>query len=303
MKRPVTDVLRRAFNSTLNNWPLLVLRIAETILFLAIIIGAAIATIVPFLVSAGMSDFGDMKADEIAQTLAAKLLENWILIVYALVMMLVVFAVLIAIHAFIDGATAQILVDSERLDTNNAFDLGRWLRGGASSWWRIFWIYNAIWSIAGLVMLVPLMATIAGMLLMPNAGGRVAIGCGGLAISLVVMFPAAIVAAIWTQKAVAIVVARNTTVMDAVRASRLEIVGDLSRHLVVAILVMAISIAGSMLISMAGWPLSLIGQNNHSAMFGILAPVQFVISFLQSIFSAAVNTWFLAAYISMTEEH
>lgn len=301
MKRPVIDVLRRSFNTTLNNWPLLILRIGETILFLAIIVGAAIATIVPFLVSAGLSDFGDMKPDEIAQTIATKLMANWILIVYALVVMLVVFAILIAIHAFVDGSTAQILVDSERINTNPAFDLGRWFRGGVSTWWRIFWLYNAIWSIAGLVMLVPLTATLVAMLLIPSAGGRVVMGCGGLAISVLVMFPAAIVAAIWTQKAVAVVVGRNTTVTEAMRASRVEIMADFGRHAVVAILLMAISIAGSMAISMVGWPLSFM-KHDSSAMFGVIAPLQFAISCLQSIFSAAVNTWFLAAYISLTEE-
>ena len=302
MKRNVTDVLRRSFESTLTNWPLILVRIAETILALTIIIGAVIITIIPFLVSAGLTLSEDMRPDEIADTIAARLVQNWVLIIYALGVITIVFGVLIAIHSFVEGATARILVDSERANRAYTFSLGRWFSGGASSWWRVFWIYNAIWSVAGLVLLIPLTATLAAMLLVTSTGGRVALGCGGLAITVLVLLPTAVLCAMWTQKAIAIALGREAGAMDSMRAARRELAADFGRHIVVAILVMAASIAGSMVISMIGWPISMVQVKDASTMFGVVAPIQFVISFLQSIFSSAVATWFLAAYISMTEE-
>jgi hypothetical protein len=277
------------------------MRIIETIVFIAILIGAVIVTIIPFVVSAGLANLDELPSDQIAETLAAKLLENWILLVYALIVITVVLAVFIAVHAFTDGAAAQVLVDSERAGAGSTFTIDRWMRGGWSSWWRIFWIYNVVWSFACLVMLLPLTVTLVAAILIDDNTARIVVACGGLVISFLVLLPCAVVAAIWTQKAIAIAVARNASATESMSAARKEIMGDFGRHVVIAIIVFAVSLAGSMAISMVGWPLSLI-QGRGAGIMGVVAPIQIVISVLQSIFSAAVGTWFLSAYIGLTEE-
>jgi KaiC/GvpD/RAD55 family RecA-like ATPase len=35
------------------------------------------------------------------------------------------------------------------------FNMDRWARGGRASWWSVFWIYNIVWGIGGLLILIP----------------------------------------------------------------------------------------------------------------------------------------------------
>src|SRR5581483_8764511 len=98
-----------------------------------------------------------------------------------------------------------------------AFTIDRWLQGGKMSWWSVFWIYNIAWSFAGLILLVPLLLALTGMLLVSDAGPRVAFGCFGLAIAFIVGIPVAILTGIWTQKAIAVCVARAATANAALR--------------------------------------------------------------------------------------
>src|SRR4029078_10278839 len=113
----------------------------------------------------------------------------WVIVVYALVVAMVVLAVFIAIHAFIDAGTAQVLVDSARNDAAPSFNMDRWLAGGRSAWWAVFWIYNAIWSVAGAVLLVPLAATLVAMFAVAGDAVRIVIACSGLALTFVLLLP------------------------------------------------------------------------------------------------------------------
>lgn len=300
--RDTTDTLRRAFDSTLANWPLIVIRIAETIVLFMIVAAAILAAIMPVAVAAGISSFDNLaNAGDATQFIAQLVVEHWLLIVYVLVVFSVLFVLLIAIHSFVDGGTAQVLIDADKVAGAAAFNTDRWFAGGRSSWWAIFWIYNIIWTFACVVILLPLSATIAGMLMVQEPGGRVAIGCIGLALSVIVMIPMSVIAAIWTQKSIAVCVARSAGARAAIAAARQEITRDLSRHLVVAIVYLAVSIGGSMVLSMLTAPLSFIG-NRSPVFIGMSIPVQIVASFLQSIFSAAVGVWFLASYVTLTQE-
>src|SRR3989442_3794108 len=55
LKRSATEVLRRGFDSTLANWPLILIRIAEGIVFVGIVIAAVVAAVVSIAVAAGLS--------------------------------------------------------------------------------------------------------------------------------------------------------------------------------------------------------------------------------------------------------
>jgi hypothetical protein len=54
MKRGVFDVLRRSLDTTLANWPLIGIRVGETLVMILITIAGAIAIVAPFLVSVGI---------------------------------------------------------------------------------------------------------------------------------------------------------------------------------------------------------------------------------------------------------
>ena len=71
MRRSATDVLRRGFDSTLANWPMILIRIAEGIVFVGIILVSIVAAIVPIAVSAGISRYDVTNAANPAEAVAA----------------------------------------------------------------------------------------------------------------------------------------------------------------------------------------------------------------------------------------
>jgi len=307
--RNTTDTLRRGFDSTLANWPLIAIRIAESILFVGIVIACVIAAIVPVAVSAGLSGFNDLPAianpDEAPNAIAGFLINHWILILYALAIFTLLLVILIAIHSFVEAGNAQVLVDAEHAPKFQAFNMERWLRGGRGGWWGVFWIYNAAWTVAGIILLVPLILTIVAMFLIPQTGGKIAVGCGGLAISFIIGIPLAVMTAVWTQKAIAVCVARGLGGRASLSQAWAGIRADFGRHIAVAFLLMAITFGGSMMISMFTAPMSIMSGASHGAaplVSLMFAPMRIVTSLLQSIFSAAVGLWFLASFIGMTEE-
>lgn len=307
--RSTTDVLRRAFDSTLANWPLIAIRIAESVLLVLLFIASIFAAIVPVGIAASFSNFRNL--DEPAQAIAAFAIEHWTLIAYLFAVALVVVIILVAIHSFVEAGSARVFVDAERNATGAApkreafrtFNMDRWVQGGRAYWWTVFWIYNIVWGIGGLIILIPLMLTLAAMFLVTEPGGRIAIACGGLFLTFAVVIPVSIVMALVSEKAIAIAVGRGANARDAVNTGWAEIKRDFGRHFAVAFIVFAIALGGAMAISSVMAPISFIRDVSHAPLTSIaFAPAQIVSSFAQSVFSAAVGLWFLAAYVGLTEE-
>ena len=239
MRRSATEVLRRGFDSTLANWPLILIRIAEGIVFVGIVIASIVAAIVPIAVAAGLSRYDVTNAANPAETIAAAVMQHWLLIVYVLMILLVVLLLLVAIHSFVEAGTAQVFVDAERRARTvpapprqafRAFTVDRWMAGGRQGWWSVFWIYNATWSVAGLIMLIPLIVTMAVMFAIGDMTARVIAGCGGLGLSVLIMLPVAVIVAIWTQKAITVCIARAATTSDALRQAWREMRDDFGRE-------------------------------------------------------------------------
>jgi heme/copper-type cytochrome/quinol oxidase subunit 2 len=138
--RNTTDVLRRGLDSTLANWQLIAIRIAENILLVLLVIASIIAAIVPVAVAAGLSHFDFQNADNAVQVIAAMVVEHWALILYILVIITVVLGVMIAVHSFVEAGNTKVFVDAERgaggapvpqRAALRAFTIDRWLQGVA----------------------------------------------------------------------------------------------------------------------------------------------------------------------------
>src|SRR6266576_4307414 len=172
MKRPITDALRRGFDSALANWQLIVLRIAENILFGVLIVGAVIAAVVPLLISIGLSGFSRDRPEESAQAIGAALLGHLSIFVWIFVCAFALVGVLLVIHSFVMAGCAQTFVDAERAGGAapaprarlRMFNMDRWLSGARHSTWTVFWIYNIAYGSALAIVLVPLAITLAGSL-------------------------------------------------------------------------------------------------------------------------------------------
>jgi len=52
LKRSVFDILRRGFENTVANWPLILIRVGEVVVLAGVVIGAVLAAVIPVVVSA-----------------------------------------------------------------------------------------------------------------------------------------------------------------------------------------------------------------------------------------------------------
>ncbi len=310
MKRTITDVLRRGFDSTIANWPVIALRIAESLVFAGIIIAAILAAVVPAVVAAGLSKDDVMSSADPGGAVLEWVAGHLMLFVWIFALGFLVFGVLIAIHSFVEGGSTQIYVDGERSasqrgatgrDAFRAFSIDRWIAGGAASWWRIFWLYNLAWSVGLVFVLVPLVITIGGMLAVSDTTGRVVIGCSGVALAVLILIPVGIVTSIWCTKAITICVARALPAREALRLGWRAFRADLQRHLVIAIIMFGISMALNSLISSFGIPMTFAEHRVPIAAL-MFAPVRLVTGVIQGAISAAVSSCLLACFVSMTEE-
>jgi hypothetical protein len=310
LKRSITDVLRRGLDSTIANWPVIALRIAESLVLVGIVIAAIIVAIVPAVVAAGLSRDEIVNSADPAGAVISWLIGHLMLFVWMFALAFVVLGILIAIHSFVDGGTVQIYVDAERAasrpdrfgrDAFRAFSIDRWLAGGASSWWRIFWLYNLAWSVGLLFVLVPLMMTLFGMAVISDTTGRIVIGCAGLALAVLILIPVGIVTSVWCTKAITICVARSLSARESLRVAWRAVRADLGRHVAIAVITFVVSLALNSLISGFSIPMTLT-EHRLPPMALIFTPVRLVIGVIQSIVSAAVGSWLLACFVSMTEE-
>ena len=303
MKRNPFDVIRRGFENAMANWPVILLRVAEGLIIIAIVIGAVFAAVIPVVVSAKLSHFDINSVDSASQFFAELIIEHWLLLVYLFLLAFAIVGVLIAVHSFVEAGSARVYVDGERVPGFRAFAFDRWWAAGRTGWWPVFWIYNLAWSVGGLIVLVPPVITIAGMLLVSENGARIAVGCAGLAFTVLLMIPTAFVIGVWTQKAITICVARALGAVESLRVARREIKLDFGRHLAVAVIMMIISFAAASVISGFNIPFSLGEHGRGLDLIPIFfAPMQIMLSVVQSALSAAAGAWFLASFVALTEE-
>ena len=321
MKRTVTDVLRRSFDITLANWPLILIRIAEAVVMITILIVSVVVAVVPLIVSAGLSKDEISRAANPAEAVAVILAQHWMVLVYVIVFATFIIGLLMALHSFVQGGSAQIYVDAERagalrlstlgsLPDRNAyaaFSMDRWVKGGRSSWWSIFWIYNLGGSVGALIILIPLLLSIMLMLVLGDATGKIIAGCTGLLLAFFVMLPVVIVVGMWCEKAIAVTVARSAGPRDSLRAAWREMKADLGRHLAVAILIMVAGFVLMGAMSALSFPLSIGSRSsNLSIMSLMLAPMQIAVSIAFSIVQSAASAFssalMLAAFVVLTEE-
>ncbi|MFP5245315.1 MAG: hypothetical protein ACLGH0_01380 [Thermoanaerobaculia bacterium] len=315
MKRGVIDTLRRGIDNTIANWQIILIRLAETLLFGIIAVAAIIAIVVPIFVSFGI-ELANLGTPESVESAMLAMMDKWILLVWIFVIISVLLLVFALIHSFVTAGCARVYVDGERVvgapvtgprSRFRVFSMERWYSGAADGWWTLFWIYNLGWGLAGLILLIPLVPTALLMLLFretPEA--LLATGCVGMILTVMLMLIVTIVTAMWTTRAITDWAVRREGARDALSSGWRSLKSDFGRHLLIALAVLVVTLAGSSFFATFGFFASF-GEalGRHSDPFaGIFTfPLRFAGSFLNSIFSAAVGSWFLAAYGALAVEN
>lgn len=311
MRRPLFDVLKRAFDNTIANWQIILLRFGEMLLFGALAVLTLIAIVVPVLVSVGISVMKLHTLEDFESAMLA-LAEGWMVLIWIFVAICFLVLVYIAIHSFVEAGCARVYVDAERVAGPDAglrnrfevFSMERWMSGGRSGWWAVFWIYNLAWGLGGLILLIPLVPTIALMLFFNDGSPRAAIttGCLGLVVTLFLGIAVAIVTGMWTTRAIADWAVHRAGARDALGHAWQAIKGDLARHLVIMLAVFAVAIAGSMVFSSFSMFAAFGDVFSRNTAHFVTLPIRMVGQLLSMIFSGAVTSWYLASYASLAVE-
>ncbi|HEU4520899.1 MAG TPA: hypothetical protein VFT12_02785 [Thermoanaerobaculia bacterium] len=305
-KHGVTEVIRRGFLNTVANWPILLIRIGESILLMLIAVAAVVAVIVPVVLSLGIQAASVQEPADAAAYLLSIVADKWAVIAYVLAVVTVVLAVFVAVHSFVEAGSARVYVDGERaagpaLDAPRerfrVFSGEKWVEGGKTDWWSVFWIYNVAWGVAGLILLVPALAMLVLMFVArDNPAAVVGITCLGLAFFFLFLFAVVVVTNIWCQKAIVVCVARTHRTVGALGEAWREFRSDAGRHIGVAVILFVLMIAGSGLFAsfsaIAGW-------NDSPTWTLAMMPMQLAGSFANSIFSTIIAAWFLACFATL----
>jgi hypothetical protein len=291
VKRSVAEVIRRGFDIALANWPLMLIRIAEHLLFAILAVASIIAIVVPIAVSAGLGHF-DIDPDNpngAAGIVAQALADHWGLWLFILLLITIVLIVFVAIHSFVQAGSTDVYLANE-------FTGDRFMHGGKRGWLPVFWIYNLAWLFAGIVLLIPIVPVPFVILLIGQPIASAVVGCLWLAIWGFFAILVCLATALWTMKAVVLAMTRNLDGREALKAARAAIRAEPGAHFAVGFIMLVIWFGGSAFIGM----FSGFASMGHATPLAIVtAPLHLVLSFINAIFSAAVESWFLASFVSM----
>ena len=309
LPRPTaTDAIRRSFDNSIANWPLLLIRIAETVLFGMIAMAGVLAVVVPLAVSAGLSHFDRQDATATAEAVLRLIAAHWMLLIWSLVIALVLVVVFALLHSFVIAGTTRVLVDGDRAagaspsarSAYRQFTVDRWVDGGRDSWWAIFWIYNLAYGSAAVVVLVPALLVLVVMLALHGSVAAIVAGCIGLVLLFFLGAVLAMLTGIWCQKAIVVCVVRQVDGREALRIAWQEGRRDLGRHLTVAFVILVITIGGIGVISTFSMLVTIPGTAvPATAMFFL--PLRMLVSLVESVYGAAAGNLGLAAFAAITE--
>jgi hypothetical protein len=312
MKRNVIDVIRRGFDNAVANWPLLLFRFAETIVALFLVIGSIIAVIVPMIVSAGMSHFNPEDADSAAEAVVSFIVQHLAIIGWVLLLLTGVSFVIVAVHSFVMAGAARVLVDADRAagaappsrDRYRLFTADRFLDGGKSGWWPVFWIYNIAYFVAFLIVSLPILLFLAiALLVAASTPALIAVGCFGAAVTVMVVLVTGIVTAVLVQKAIVVQSSRALGGMDSLRRAWRDMRIDFVRHFAVAIVMMVIGFAVSSALTTMSMMFSPPMPHQVGALVGVMfLPVRIATTSVSSVLTSALAIWWTASFAAMEDE-
>lgn len=309
MKRGVIDVLRRGLDDTIANWQLIALRVFETIVYVVIAIIAIIVMLVPMAVSIGLSVM-DIKTPEDVEQAMLLLADKWTFLLWAFLGASLLILLFMALHSFVEAGCVRIYVDAE-IAAGDAlvgpraryrmFSMERWMSGGTSGWWTVFWIYNLAWGVAGLILLIPLLPTALLMLVFrENTPLLIGTGCVGLVLTGMLALVVALVTGMWTNRAIVDWAVNRTGASVSLSTAWKSLRGDLARHVLVMLAMIVIGMAGSSFFGSFSIFANLGQSMDHRGIFtAITLPIRLLASIASTVFSAAITSWYAAAYVAI----
>ncbi|HUP61425.1 MAG TPA: hypothetical protein VNA69_13495 [Thermoanaerobaculia bacterium] len=313
MRRGVFDTLRRGVDNTIANWQISLIRLGETMLFAGIVVGAIILMVLPILVSIGIQ-FTDLGTPGGLENAIQSLFGRGMILIWIFLILFALLLVFIAMHAFVEAGCARVIVDADRVagpavagprSRYAVFSMDRWLTGAKDGFWSVFWIYNFVWGVGGLVLLVPLVPAIFVIwMLRGNTGAAIALGCLTLAVVMLMCLVIAIVLGMWANRAIVEWAVRRAGIRESIDAGwRFAMRTDLGRHLLITLAIIVAAMAGSTVFASFSMMASFGESMSDHGVFNVITlPLRLAGTFLNWAFSSLITTWYLASYAALGVE-
>jgi len=293
MRNPV-DLTIRALKVAVANWQLVAIRMVEGVVFVFLTIMALLATIIPVAVNAGLGKLTVSDSGTAIDILARFLVEQRALILWTFGVLILVTGVMLVVHSLIVAGSARVYLDAEHVPGEDfaVFRGEAFWAAAKRGFWRVFWIYNIAWALAGLLILLPVLFALVVVLIARDMGGVIfaLVFFGG---AMVVAIPICIITSIWVGRALIDGERGQLPAGEALKVARRAIRADLGSHAAVVLLVMIISIGGMMVLS---------GMANAFSTGGdIFNPLQLFGSVAQTLAGSLASAWMLAAFAALAE--
>ena len=312
MKTDPFTIIRRGVASTLANWPLLLVAFAEMVVLVIVMLGGVVLAITTVGLSVdwdSIESFGSPGSDPeaIAEAVAEWFMANAGAAAWIGLAIFLAFGVAMLIHSYFQAGVTGIFVEHERRGEAwdwregwRRFDLSRLVDYAIASGWRVFWIYNVVWGVAGLFLLVPLVLTLAIVLIAGEGAAAIVVACCGVLLVVVLGILIAMVAGAWAQLAITIGIA---TPRGAVASSAAA--GDLIRArpgavLVVVLVFFAASIGVSTVSSTMGLAFDSAALLPGGELLAL--PLRIAFTVVSSFASAVLGLWLASCFAIIVHE-
>ena len=303
----IIETVQRAYRNVVANWPLMLIRVAEQVAMVVLILAGALLLLIPFIMTGVFSELSELHGDP-AQIALGFFLANPLAIIGAFIALTIVITAVMALHAFVQAATVGIYLDSASsarvltpvADALTSFSTETFISYGKRFWWPVFLIFNVIWGIFSILLLAPVSGAIVLFTRMQEHPQALAWGCSLLVLFFLILVVAGMFATVWSDVAVALSIRRSLGVRDSLQAALSLMMRRFLDLLMVIVILIAISIGVT--IVFAGI-LGIIGVVSMLPLMAILTlPIQIVLSLLQSMASVFLSCWFLAAVVAIVAE-
>ncbi len=300
MARTLGDIVRRGVDSVLANWPLLLIRIGESVLLMAMMIGIVVAAVIPLVLAGIGGSFAQLL--ESAADLEGLLGTLSIgVVLYALLALSIAIGIGMLVHSFVQGGIIGCYVEAERRapasgaprDAFRIFTPELWWSESKRNVWRVFWIYNAVWLGYSLLLLAPLLPLAIVIVLLRESPAALVLSIVGLVAIVLFAIGLALVVVIWSQVVLIDAVRRGLGALEAVSRWREAVRGRVLNLVLLGGIFFALSMTAGGLAAGVTFTFENAGSIPGFAM--AFLPLQIALSLANSIVSTLFGSWLLAA--------
>ena len=267
----------------------------QMVLFMALV-AMILGTVLP-LVIGGIVAFSGFSGDP-AGFFRSLLLDHPFLIAYAFFAFLIVATTLMLLYAFFQAGMVGAYEEAIRLRmVTNLAD--RFIHFARQSWWQIFWVFQWIWGLIGLIFVLPILAITLAVLIWRDSMTFVVAGCLSLGLLFLIMLVVSFFASGWSAVSVILGVARKLPARQAVADGWRLFRSRMGPIMLVMVLMAAISIVVSGAVVGFSFGVGAASSSRYASL--MLFPLQIAVSILQMGVSIFVSCWFTAAMIRVTK--